>query len=66
VEDVVRAGRPTRVTHLERGMPFVGIHMASARYYPGFAETWPPPGRTRLDTEPLVSGGEVRSRMVVR
>ncbi len=66
VDDVVRATRPLRVTRLERGAPFVGIHMASARYYPGFADAWPPPGRAALDALPLESAGEVRSGMVVR
>lgn len=65
IDDAIRASAPVAVRRLECGAPFVAIHMASARYFPGFAGAWPPPGRQVLDPGPLASGSEIRNRVVV-
>jgi hypothetical protein len=59
IEDELRSDRPMRLRRLERGRPFVAIHMASARYFEGF----PTMGRSRaavpVDPSPLSRGAPV-------
>lgn len=63
VSDVVRAPRRTRLRALACGRPFVGIHMASARYYEhaGLAAFEP----RALDVEALARTGEARMEAAV-
>jgi hypothetical protein len=58
IVDVVTAPRGTRMASLECGRPFVGIHMASARYFEhaGLA-AFAPRG---VDVEALARTGEAR------
>ncbi|HLM68298.1 MAG TPA: hypothetical protein VK358_12255, partial [Longimicrobium sp.] len=63
VHDVVRAPRGTRLRALSCGRPFVGIHMASARYYEhaGLAAFAP----RAVDLEALARTGEARMEAAV-
>lgn len=65
IEDVVRAPRGTRLRSLACGVPFVGIHMASARYYEhaGLAAAAAAP--RAVDVEALARTGEARMEAAV-
>ena len=65
VSDVVRARGRVRMRWLECGRPFVGIHMASARYFEGFEAAGAPGEARRMDVEALAGAGEARLEVTV-
>lgn len=56
-------GRRTALRTLSCGQPFVSIHMASSRYFPGFAAS-AMPGRS-IDVAALATQGAVTSRVEI-
>ena len=56
VNDRVVAKGKLALATLECGKPFVGVHMASSRYYPGFAASGEPTGKA-MDVRRLAADG---------
>lgn len=65
VEDLIEADAAVRLSRLECGRAFVGLHMASARYFPGFADGRASLTPVPIDPAPLAGGNAVRHRRVV-
>lgn len=56
VSDRVMAKGKLALATLECGKPFVGVHMASSRYFPGFAASGQPDGKA-MDVRRLAADG---------
>lgn len=65
ISDVVRAPRGTRMRELACGVPFVGIHMASARYFEHAELSAAAFAPRALDVEALARTGEARLEAAV-